>query len=151
MNWIILGFPVLHYLPELTQTHVHWISDAIQPAVIPFSSCPQSFPVSGSFPVSQLFPSGDQSIEASAPVLPMNIQGWLPLGLTGLISLLIFMANSWRNNGKRDRLCFLGLQNHCRWWLQTWNEKTLAPWKKSYDRRREQRHHLTDRGPSSQG
>ena len=151
MNWIILGFPVLHYLPELTQTHVHWISDAIQPAVIPFSSCPQSFPVSGSFPVSQLFPSGDQSIEASAPVLPMNIQGWLPLGLTGLISLLIFMANSWRNNGKRDRLCFLGLQNHCRWWLQPWNEKTLAPWKKSYDRCREQRHHLTDRGPSSQG
>ena len=55
----------------------------------PFSSCPQSFPALGSFPVSQLFTSGGQSIEASASasVLP-NIQGWFPLGLTGLISLL---------------------------------------------------------------
>ena len=58
--------------------------------VIPFSSCLQSFPASGSFPVSQLFASGDQSIgaSASASVLPVNIQGLFPLGLTGLISLL---------------------------------------------------------------
>ena len=49
---------------------------------------PQFFPASGSFPVSQLFSSGGQSIGASASVLPMNIQGWFPLGLTGLISLL---------------------------------------------------------------
>ena len=56
-----------------------------------FSSCPQSFPASGSFPVSWLFTSGDQSIgsSASASVLPVNIQGWFPLGLTGLISLLL--------------------------------------------------------------
>ena len=47
----------------------------------------QSFPVSGSFPVSQLFASGGQSIGASASVFPMNIQDWFPLGLTGLISL----------------------------------------------------------------
>ena len=72
------GFPVLHCLPELAQTHVLWISDAIQPSVIPFSSCPQSFPVLGSFPMSQPFPSGDRSIEASASVLPMNIHGWFP-------------------------------------------------------------------------
>ena len=53
-------------------------------------SCPQSFPASASFPVSQLFTSGDQSVgaSASAPVLPMNIQGWFPLRLTSLISLL---------------------------------------------------------------
>ena len=53
----------------------------------PFS-CPESFPASGSFPVSQLFASGGQSIGASASVsvLPMNVQGWFPLGLTGLIS-----------------------------------------------------------------
>ena len=53
------------------------------------SFCPQFFPASGSFPVSQLFTSGGQSIEASAStsVPPMNIQGWFPLGLTGLISL----------------------------------------------------------------
>ena len=54
----------------------------------PFPSCPQSFPASESFPVGQLFASGDQSTRASTAVLPMNIQGWFPLGLTGLISLL---------------------------------------------------------------
>ena len=59
----------------------------ISSSVTPFSSCPQSFPASGSFPVSQLFASGGQSIGASALVLPMNIHGWFPLGLTGLISL----------------------------------------------------------------
>ena len=171
------GFPVLHYLPEFAQTHVHWVGDAIklshplfspspptlnlfqhqglfqwvssshqvakvlelqhqsisqfscsvvsnslQPhgiqharlrclsptpgaylnscpssqrchpiissSVIPF--CLQSFPASGSLPMNQLFASGGQSIEvsASASVLPMNIQGWFPLGLAGLISLL---------------------------------------------------------------
>ena len=44
-----------------------------------------------------------------------------------------FMANIWQNNGNSDRLYFLGLQNHCRWHLQPWNQKTLVPWKKSYD------------------
>ena len=59
-------------------------------SVIPFSSCLQSFPASGSFQMSQLFTSGGQRIgvSASASVLPMNIQGWFPLGLTVLISLL---------------------------------------------------------------
>ena len=58
-------------------------------SVIPFSSHLQYFPSLGSFPMSQFFTSGDQSIgvSASAPVLPMNIQGWFPLGLTDLISL----------------------------------------------------------------
>ena len=60
----------------------------ISSSVAPFSSCPQSFPASGSFPVSQLFISGGQSIGASASVLPMNIQGQFPLELNGLISLL---------------------------------------------------------------
>ena len=59
-------------------------------SVTTFSSCPQSFPSSRSFPVNQLFTSGGQSIvaSASASVLPMNIQDWFPLGLTSLISLL---------------------------------------------------------------
>ena len=75
------GFLVLHCLLEFAQIHVHWVMDAT-----PFSSCPQSFPTSGSFPVSWLFTSGDQSIGASASVLPVNIQGWFFfLGLTGLI------------------------------------------------------------------
>ena len=67
-----------------------WCHPTISSSVVPFSSCPQSFPASGSFPMSQLFPSGGQSIGASAStsVLPMNIQGWFPLGWSGLISLL---------------------------------------------------------------
>ena len=85
------GFPVHHQLLEITQTHVHWVSDAIQPShpVIPFSSRLQYFWASGSFPVSQFFVSGGQRIggSASASVLPMNIQDWFSLGLTGWIFL----------------------------------------------------------------
>ena len=84
------GFPVHHQLPELTQI----ISiESVMPSnhlilCRPLSSCLQSFPVSGSFPMSQLFASHGQSIgvSASASVLPVNIQ-WLPLGWTGWISL----------------------------------------------------------------
>ena len=57
-------------------------------SVVPLSSCLQSFPASGSFPMSQFFKSGGQSIGASASVLPVNFQYWFPLGLTGLTSLL---------------------------------------------------------------
>ena len=66
-----------------------WRHPTISSSVVPFSSCPQCLPASGSFPMSQLFTSGGQSIEVSAPtsVLPMNIQHWSPLGWTGWISL----------------------------------------------------------------
>ena len=66
-----------------------WCHPGISSSVIPFSSCSQSFPASGSFPMSQLFTSGGQSIEvaASASVLPMNTHDWSPLGWTGWISL----------------------------------------------------------------
>ena len=64
-----------------------WCHPTISSSVIPFSSCLQSFPASGSFQMSWLFTSGGQSIWASASVLPISIQDWLPLGLTGLISL----------------------------------------------------------------
>ena len=66
-----------------------WCHPAISSSVIPFSSCPQSFPTSESFPMNQLFTSGGQSIgvSASASVLPMNTQDWSPLVLTGWISL----------------------------------------------------------------
>ena len=66
-----------------------WCHPTISSSVIPFSSCLQSFPTSGSFPMSQFFASDDQSIgvSASASVFPMNIQDWLPLGLIGLTSL----------------------------------------------------------------
>ena len=83
------GFPVLHHLPEFAQTHVHWVGDTIQP------SHPLSSPSPPAFNLSQhqgLFKwvssaSGDKSIgvSASGSVLLVNIQGWFPLGLTGLI------------------------------------------------------------------
>ena len=97
------GFPVLHYLPALwicahvlwtwAQTHVHWTDDDIQP---PHPLPPPPSPAlslsqhQGFFPICQLFTSGDQSNGASAStsVPPMRIKGWVPLGLTGLISLL---------------------------------------------------------------
>ena len=90
MNCNTPGFPALHRVCSNSYSLSQWGHPTILPSVTPFSSYPQSFPASGPFPVSWLFASGGQSIgaSASASVLPMNIQGWFPLGLTGLISLL---------------------------------------------------------------
>ena len=76
-----------------------WCHQNISSSVIPFSSCLQIFPASGSFPMSRLFASGGQIIgaSASASVLPMNIQDWFPLGLTGLISLLSKLSRVFSN------------------------------------------------------
>ena len=85
------GLQHANCLREFAQIHVHWSGDTIQSShsLLPlYSSCPQSFPASGPSPMSPLLTSGGQSIGASASVLPMNTQGWFPLGLTGLISLL---------------------------------------------------------------
>ena len=70
------GLPVHHQIPEFTQTHVHWVCDAISFSVIPFSSCLQFFPASESFLMSQFFTSGGQGIgvAASTSILPMIIQ-----------------------------------------------------------------------------
>ena len=93
MDCSMPGFPVHHQLLELAQTHIHptgWrCHPVISSSVIPFSFCPQSFPASGSFPISQFFASRGQSIgaSASASVLPMNIQDWFPLQWTDWISL----------------------------------------------------------------
>ena len=86
------GILVHYQLLDFTQTNVHWVSDAIQPSlpsVVPFSSCLQSFPASGSFQISQFFTSGGQStgVSASTSVLQVNTQGWFPLRWTGWISL----------------------------------------------------------------
>ena len=92
MDCSMPGSPVLHYLPEFAQIHVHWVGDAIQPShPLPPPFPPAfnlSFPASGAFPMSQLFTSGGQiiGVSASASVLLMN-QGWFPLGLTSLTSL----------------------------------------------------------------
>ena len=85
------GSPVHHQLPELAQTHVHRVSDAIQPSHPLSLPSPPAFNLSQhqGLPQSQLFSSDGQSIGASASslFLPMNIQSWFPLGLTGLITL----------------------------------------------------------------
>ena len=65
-----------------------------------------------------------------------------------------FMANTWGKNGNSNRLYYFGLQNHCRWWLQPWDKKTLTPWNKSYYQPRQhikkQRQYFANKGPSTQ-
>ena len=82
--------------PGVYSTHIHWVGDAIQTSHLLLSPSPPTFNLCkhqgfsqwvSSFPMSQFFTSGGQSIGASASVLPMNIQDWSPLGWTGLISL----------------------------------------------------------------
>ena len=67
----------------------------------------------------------------------------------------VFTANRWGDSGNSEIFYYLGLQNHCRWWLQPWNLKMLTPWKESYDQLRQhikkQRHSFANKGPSSQG
>ena len=85
------GFPVLHCLQSLLKLSCplsRWCHPTISSSVTLFSSCLQSFPASGSFPVRWLFASGGKNNGASGSVLPINIQGWFPLRLTGLTSLL---------------------------------------------------------------
>ena len=90
-----------------------WSHLTISYSVAPFS-CPRSFPGSGSFPMSQLFSSGDQSIEASASasVPPGNIRGWFPLGLTGLISLLSNRFSRVFSNGLSRVFSSTTIQRH---------------------------------------
>ena len=84
------GFPVHHQLLGAcsnSRPSSQWCHPTTSSSVIPFSSCLQSFPASGTFPTSQFFTSGSQNIGASVSVLQINIQDWFPLGFTGLISL----------------------------------------------------------------
>ena len=101
-----------------------WCHPTISSSVASFSSCPQYFLASGSFPMSQLFASGGQSIgaSASASVLPMNIQGWFPLGLTGLIFLLY--------KGLSRVFSSPTTQNHQFFWAQPslWSSFHICTW-----------------------
>ena len=101
-----------------------WYHPTISSSVLPFSSCLQSFPASGSFPMSQFFASGGQSIEASASVsvLPMNIQDWCPLGLTSLSSLQSKGLSRVFSNPTVQKHQFFGTQL-CLWfnsYIHTW-------------------------------
>ena len=90
----------------------------------PLSSCPQSFPASGFFSVSQFFASGGQSmgVSASASVLPMNIQDWFPLGLTGWISLQSKGLPRVFSNTKVQKYLFFGTQ------LSLWSNSHIQTW-----------------------
>ena len=99
-----------------------WCHPTISFSVVPFSSCLQSFPASGSFPMSQFFTSGGQNIgvSASASVLPVNIQDWFPLGLTGLISF------------RMDWLDLLAVQGTLKSLLQHHNSKASILWRSAF-------------------
>ena len=118
-----------------------WCHPTISSSVAPFFPCPQSFPSPVSFPTGQLFASGNQSIGASAStsVLPMNIQGWFPLGMTSLISLLSKGLSRVFSNTKIQKHQFFSAQpslwssSHIQTWLlekpQLWLYRPLlAKW-----------------------
>ena len=105
MDCSMPGFPVHHQLPQLAQTHVHKVSDAIQPSHPLSSPSPVSiFPSIRVFPVTHFFASGGQSIGVSASVLSMNIQDWFPLGWTGWIS--------WQSKGLSRAFSNTTVQKH---------------------------------------
>ena len=95
----------------------YWSHPIILSSVTPFTSCPQSSPASGSFQMSQLFTSGGQSIGVSPSILPMNIQGWFPLGLTGFISLLSkglssLLQHNWKASILQHSAIFIAQLSH---------------------------------------
>ena len=123
-------FSCLSPSPRVCRVHVHWISEAIHPSISSSAalfSFFQSFSASGSFPMSRLFLSGGQSTGAStsASVLPMSIQGWFPLILTGLISLqskelsrTLFSTTVWKHQFFRTEPSLWSNFHICTWLLE---------------------------------
>ena len=121
---VFLFFTIFQSLFKLMSSVSWWCYPTISSSGTPFSFCLQSFPAFGSFPMSQLFTSDGQSIgvSASVSVLPMNIQGWLPLELTGLISLQskgvkIFPSTTVQKHQFSGAQPSLGPNSHIRTWL----------------------------------
>ena len=106
-----------------------WCHPAISSSVVPFFSCPQSLPASGSFPISQLFTWGGQNIgvSASASVLPMNIQDWSPLGWTGWISSQSRGLSTVFSNITVQKNQFFGAQ------LSLWSNSHISIWKSNHN------------------
>ena len=120
------GFPALHYFLEFAQTMSlsQWCHPNISSSVTLFSSCRQSFPASGSFPISRFFASGGWSIGSSASesVLLVNIQGWFPLGLTALISLLSKGLSTVFSSTTVQKHHFFGAQS------SLWSNSHICTW-----------------------
>ena len=123
MDYSMPGLPVHHQLPEFTQTHVHWVSDAIQPSQPLLSPSPPAFnlsPNQGLFKWVIRWPS--IRALALASVLWMNIQGWFPLGLTGSISLQSKgLSKVFSNTTVQKRLFFSA-------WLSLWSNSHIHTW-----------------------
>ena len=120
-------FPCLSLTPEACSNSCpssRWCHSTISSSVIPFSSCLQTFSASGSFQMTQFFASGDQSIgaSASASLLPLNIQIWFPLGLTGLISLQSKGLSRVFSNTIVQKHQFFGAQ------LSLWSNSHIHTW-----------------------
>ena len=128
------SIPGFHQLPELTGPSRWWCHPTISSSVISFSSYLQSFPVSGSFQMSQLFVSDGQSIRVSASisVLPVNIQDWFPLRLTGWIFLQSKGLSRVFSNTTVQKHQFFGTQpsSHNKHLLNTWQYAVnMSPFK----------------------
>ena len=127
MNRNTPGLPVHHQLLEFNKTHIHRVSDAIQPSH-PLSSpsppapsaCPQSLPASESFPVSQLFTWGGQctGVSALASFLPKKSQGWSPSEWPGCISVQSKGLSRVISNTTVQKQQFFGAQSHIHTWPQ---------------------------------
>ena len=121
------GFPVIHYLLECAQIHVHWVSDAIHPSHPLLPSSPLAFNLSQHQGLFQWVSSSHQVAEvfgasASASVLPMNINCWFPLGLTGLISLLSKRLSRLFSSPTAWKHQFFGAQ------LSLWSTSHIHTW-----------------------
>ena len=136
MDCNIPDFPILHYLLEFVWliefdsfSLSQWCHPTISSSVALFSSCPQSFPASGTFPMSHLFASDDQNTGASASVLQVNIQGWSPLKLTGLISFLFNGLSCVFSGTTIQRHQFFGilplLRSSCQTVCDHWEDQSL--------------------------
>ena len=117
----IPGFPVLHYLPEFTQTHVHWISDAIQPSHSLSSPSPSAFNLSKHQGLFQ-WVGQNTGVSALVSVLPMNIQGWFPFGLIDWISLLFKGLSQVLSNTTVERRQFFSAK------LSLWSRFHICTW-----------------------
>ena len=131
MNCSTPGLPVHHQPPESTQTHVHWVGDAIQPSYPLSSPSPPALSLSNEFSELISFRMDWLDLLAVQGTLKSLLQHhsskasilWCSAFFIVQLSHLVtyFVENRWGNDGNSDRLYFLGLQSHCRWWLQPWN------------------------------
>ena len=125
MNHSTPGLPVHHQLPEFTQTHVHWVGDAIQPShplLSPSPSAPNPFQHQGLF---QWVNSSCQVAKVLKLQLPVNIQSWFPLGLTGFMSLqskgllrVFYSTTVWKHLFLSAQPSFWSKSHICTWLLE---------------------------------